>query len=88
MAPPAVRVLRTLPPRLAGAVIRFCDERLSQNPYRVTRELGAEPTGLRSGYVGIGFRVLVRIDDDDQVVQVVRMAYRADAYRWAGRRAR
>jgi mRNA-degrading endonuclease RelE of RelBE toxin-antitoxin system len=48
---------------------------------RVTKPLGAELEGLRSGYVGISYRVLVRIDQDDRVVQVMRIAHRAAAYR-------
>lgn len=81
LTPPAIRALHQLPPRLADAVIRFCDEPLATDPYRVTKPLGAELDGQRTGYVGIGFRVLVRIDDDERVVYVMRMAYRADAYR-------
>lgn len=80
-APPALRTLHKLPPRLADAVLRFCSEPLAENPYRVTKPLGAELADQRSGYVGIGFRVLVRISDDERVVYVVRMAHRADAYR-------
>ncbi|MFD6031130.1 type II toxin-antitoxin system RelE/ParE family toxin [Cellulosimicrobium funkei] len=81
LSPPAARTLYQLPPRLADAVIRFCHEPLASNPYRVTKALGAELAGQRAGYVGIGFRVLVRIDDDQRLVTVMRMAYRADAYR-------
>jgi mRNA interferase RelE/StbE len=80
LTPPATRVLYTLPPRLADAVIRFCEEALAVNPYRVTKTLGAELEGQRAGYVGIGFRVLVRINDDERRVYVMRMAYRADVY--------
>lgn len=79
--PPAVRTLQRLPPRLADAVLRYCAEPLAENPYRVTKPLGAELAGQRAGYVGVGFRVLIRIDDESRIVHVVRLAYRADAYR-------
>mgnify|MGYP001507653951 FL=1 len=81
LSPPAARMLYQLPPRLADAVIRFCDDPLASTPDRVTNARGAELAGRRAGYVGIGFRVLVRIDDDQRLVTVMRMAYRADAYR-------
>ena len=43
--------------------------------------LAAELDGLRAGYVGIAYRVLVRIDEDNRVVRVMRIAHRADVYR-------
>ena len=78
---PAARALGRLSPKLADAVLRFLDGPLAENPMRVTRPLGAELDGLRSGYVGISYRVLVRINEDDHLVQVMRIAHRADAYR-------
>ena len=77
---PAVRVLARLPEKLADAVLRFCDGPLAENPLRVTKPLGVELAGMRSGYVGISYRVLVRIDDDARVVYVLRIAHRADVY--------
>lgn len=47
---------------------------------RATKPLGAELEGLRAGYVGIAYRVLVRIDEDARLVQVMRIAHRADIY--------
>jgi mRNA interferase RelE/StbE len=78
---PAARALGRLSPKLADAVLRFLDGPLSENPMRVTKPLGAELEGMRSGYVGISYRVLVHIDEDARVVQVMRIAHRADAYR-------
>ena len=37
--------------------------------------------GLRAGYVGISYRVLVRIDEDARLVLVMRLAHRADMFR-------
>lgn len=78
---PAVRALERLPAKLVDAVLRFLDGPLTQNPMRATKPLGAELEGLRAGYVGISYRVLVRIDEDARLVQVMRIAHRADIYR-------
>jgi mRNA interferase RelE/StbE len=78
---PAARALGRLTPKLVDAVLRFLDGPLSENPLRVTKPLGAELEGLRTGYVGIAYRVLVRVDEDARVVQVMRIAHRADVYR-------
>jgi len=81
LTPPAVRALTKLPPRLADPVLRFLDQPMSDNPWRVTKPLGHELAGMRSGRVGVAFRVLVTIEDDNRVVLVHRIAQRADAYR-------
>lgn len=36
-----------------------------------------ELTGVRSGYVGVSYRVLVELDDAAHVVYVIRIAHRA-----------
>ena len=77
---PAVRALERLPVKLVDAVLRFLDGPLTQNPMRTTKLLGAELEGLRAGYVGISYRVLVRIDEEARLVQVMRIAHRADVY--------
>lgn len=69
-----------MPTKLADAVLRFCDGPLAENPLRVTKPLGAELPGIRSGSVGIAYRVLVKIDEDAHVVFVLRIAHRADVY--------
>jgi len=78
---PALRALQRLEPKFADAVLRFLDGPLTENPLRVTKPLGAELEGQRSGYVGIAYRVVVRVDEDDHVVYVLRIAHRADVYR-------
>jgi len=78
---PAVRALARLEPKIADAVLRFLDGPLAENPIRVTTPLGAELEGQRSGYVGIAYRVVVRVDDDQRIVFVLRIAHRADVYR-------
>jgi mRNA interferase RelE/StbE len=81
IASPAARALGRLSPKLVDAVLRFLDGPLAENPLRVTKPLGAELQGLRSGYVGISYRVLVRIDEENRIVNVMRIDHRADAYR-------
>nr|WP_221244025.1 type II toxin-antitoxin system RelE/ParE family toxin [Cryobacterium roopkundense] len=80
MTGPAVRSLERLPAKLADAVLRFCDGPLADNPLRVTKPLGVELEGMRSGYVGIAYRVLVRIDEHANIVYVLRIVHRADVY--------
>ena len=80
MSSPAVRTLGRLNPKIVDAVLRFLDGPLADNPWRVTKPLGAELEDLRSGYVGISYRVLVRIDEEKRVVYMMRIAHRADAY--------
>lgn len=78
---PAVRALQRLEPKFADAVLRFLDGPLTENPLRVTKPLGAELEGQRSGYVGIAYRVVVRVDVDTRTVFLLRIAHRADVYR-------
>lgn len=78
---PAVRALQRLEPKLAGAVLRFLDGALAENPMRTTKALGAELAGQRSGYVGIAYRVVVRVDEPARTVYVLRIAHRADVHR-------
>ena len=78
---PASRALNGLSPKLAEAVLRFLDGPLAENPMRVTKPLSAELEGLRAGYIGIAYRVLVRVDEEEHLVRVMRIAHRSDIYR-------
>lgn len=78
---PAVRALYRLEPKLADAVLRFLEGPLAENPLRTTKVLGAELEGQRSGYIGIAYRVVVRVDEDARTVYVLRIAHRSDVYR-------
>ncbi len=77
---PAVQALGRLPATLADAVLRFCDGPLAENLLKVAKPLGAELAGQRSGYVGVAYRILVRIDEDARIVYVLRIAHRSDVY--------
>jgi mRNA-degrading endonuclease RelE of RelBE toxin-antitoxin system len=78
---PAVRALHRLEPKLADAVLRFLEGPLAANPLRTTKALGAELEGQRCGYIGIAYRVVVRVDEDARTVFVLRIAHRSDVYR-------
>lgn len=81
LAPPAARALHRLPARVADSVIRFLEGPLAEQPLRVTKPLGRELAGLRAGYIGVAYRVLVSVDSATRVVVVMRIAHRADVYR-------
>ncbi|HIZ37004.1 MAG TPA: type II toxin-antitoxin system RelE/ParE family toxin [Candidatus Ruania gallistercoris] len=78
---PALRALGRIPEKLADAVLALCAGPLAENPLRVTKPLTGQLSKYRSAYVGIAYRMLVRVDHDRRIVYVVRVAHRADAYR-------
>ena len=77
---PARRQLHRLPERVAVAIIEFITIALPADPARRSKPLVGELEGLRSARRG-DYRVLLRIDESEQLVIVVRVAHRADAYR-------
>lgn len=81
LTPPAIRSLSRLAPKFADAALRFIDGPLAENPLRATKPLHGEFEGLRSGYVGTSYRVLIRVDTDERRVHVLAVAHRADVYR-------
>jgi len=76
----ARRQLQRLPGRVAIAIVEFITIDLPLNPSRMSKPLTGELAGLRSARRG-DYRVLLRIDEDERVVTVVRVAHRAHAYR-------
>ena len=76
-----LRALARLEPKYADAVLRFLDGPLTDYPLRVSKPLGAELDGQRSGCVGIAYRVVVRVDEENRTAYVLRIAHRADVYR-------
>ena len=67
---------------MAGAVVvvEFVYGSMAQHPRRVGKALTLGMTGLLSARRG-DYRVIYRVDDDRQVVEVVAVEHRADAYR-------
>ena len=79
-AAPARRALRRLPEKVATAVVEFIYRPLATNPRRVGRPLRLELEGASSGHRG-DYRVVYRIDDRRQRVEVLAIGHRADIYR-------
>jgi mRNA interferase RelE/StbE len=77
---PARRALRRVPEKVASAVVEFCYGSLAANPYRAGKPLRLGLEGLHSARRG-DYRVIYRIDDQAQRVDVVAIEHRADVYR-------
>ncbi|MGB3685540.1 MAG: type II toxin-antitoxin system RelE/ParE family toxin [Ornithinimicrobium sp.] len=76
-SPTARRALIRLPAKVGTAVIELIYGPLATNLHRVSKPLRFELEGLRSARRG-DFRIIYRITD---VVTIVAMEHRADAYR-------
>jgi len=77
---PARRDLSRLPARSALAILVFVDERLVDQPYRRSKELSGELAGRRSARNG-DYRIILTVDDAEQIVWIHRVDHRAQAYR-------
>jgi mRNA-degrading endonuclease RelE of RelBE toxin-antitoxin system len=75
--PTARRALTRLPEKAATAAVEFIYGPLAQNPQRVGKPLRFELEGLHSARRG-DFRIIYRITE---VVTIVAIEHRADAYR-------
>jgi mRNA-degrading endonuclease RelE of RelBE toxin-antitoxin system len=76
----ALHSLKRVPPRIIDAAFAFADTRLTENPLRNTHRLDPPLHPKRSGSVG-PYRVLVEVDQQDNIVWVVKVAYHTDVYR-------
>jgi mRNA-degrading endonuclease RelE of RelBE toxin-antitoxin system len=76
----AIRDLDRLPPRIVPAVIEFLYGPLAEQPRRVGEPLRDDFAGEWGARRG-SYRVLHRLDEDDDRVIVTRVAHRGDAYR-------
>jgi mRNA interferase RelE/StbE len=77
---PARRALARLPEKAATAAVEFIYGSLAASPQRVGKPLKLGLAGLHSARRG-DYRVIYRINDDDQRIDVVAIEHRADAYR-------
>ncbi|MDQ1683176.1 MAG: mRNA interferase RelE/StbE [Frankiaceae bacterium] len=81
VAPTAARALRVLlPEAVAEAVVEFITGDLLVEPTRVGKPLLRELEGVFSARRGV-YRVLYEIDHEGQMVNVLDIAHRSDAYR-------
>jgi len=78
--PEAGRGLHRLPTKVAVAIIEFITGPVAENLVRVSKPLTNELRTYGSAHRG-DYRVLIRIDESTQVVLVVRIDHRANAYR-------
>lgn len=76
----AQRDLAKLREKVATAVVEFIYGGLAANPRRVGHELTLQLAGLHSARRG-DFRVLYRIEEDQEEVVIVRIDHRSDVYR-------
>ena len=80
VAASAERQLARLPGRIAAAVVEFLLRPLCENPRQVGHPLQQELAGLWSARRG-AYRVIYEIDEDERVVDVLRIEHRSDVYR-------
>ncbi|CAB4572382.1 unannotated protein [freshwater metagenome] len=80
VAASAERQLARLPERIAAAVVEFLLGPLCENPRQVGHPLQRELAGLWSARRG-AYRVIYEIDEDERVVDVLRIEHRSDVYR-------
>jgi mRNA interferase RelE/StbE len=78
--PTARRALARLPEKVATAVVEFSYGSLADNPRRVGKPLKLGLAGLYSARRG-DYRPIYRIDNHLQVVTVIAIEHRSDAYR-------
>jgi mRNA-degrading endonuclease RelE of RelBE toxin-antitoxin system len=77
---PGRRDLTRLPPRIAQVILTYVDERLAENPQRLSKSLQGSLEGLRSARSG-DYRVLFRLDEERERLFIIRVDHRAHAYR-------
>lgn len=77
---PARRALSRHPEKIGTAVVEFCYGALAENPYRVGKALRFDLAGLHSARRG-DFRVVYRIVEAHQRLDVVAIEHRSDVYR-------
>jgi len=76
----AARSLERIPGPVAAAVVEFITGALVEQPRRVGKPLSRQLSGYWSARRG-AYRVVYAVDDDANLVLVVRIEHRADVYR-------
>jgi mRNA-degrading endonuclease RelE of RelBE toxin-antitoxin system len=80
VAASAERRLSRLPPKIASAVVEFMLGPLVDNPRRVGKPLLRELSGYLAARRGV-YRIIYRVDDETQTIEVVRIDHRSRVYR-------
>ena len=76
----AGQLAEKLPKSAAAACVKFVFGPLAENPQRVGRALRAPFTGQWRARRGV-YRVRYRIDETEEIVYVLDIDHRSDAYR-------
>lgn len=76
----AIRGLNRLPTKVATAIVEFMTVTLVENPQQLSKPLRGDLEEYRSARRG-DYRILIRIDEDERVILVIRVDHRAHAYR-------
>lgn len=76
----AERDLLRLPEKIGTACVEFIFGALAESPYRVSGALSGPFAGLRSARRG-SYRIIYRIDEQRQQIDVVHIDHRSDVYR-------
>jgi mRNA interferase RelE/StbE len=76
----AERDIARLPEKIAAACVEFIFGPLAENSYRVGADLRGQLAGLRSARRG-SYRVIYKIDEDRDRIDVVHIDHRGDVYR-------
>lgn len=84
LAPGVLRSLQSGPPRgiplsAAFAIYEFINGPLRTDPWRVSKPLHDELEGFRGARRG-EYRVILRIDEPNRTINVVRVDHRANIY--------
>ena len=80
ITPEGLRHLDRLPENVRAAALEAILGPIAENPARLGRPLVGELEGLYSARRG-DYRVIYEIDDDAQVVVILRVQHRRDVYR-------
>jgi mRNA interferase RelE/StbE len=81
--PSAQRDLSRLPLKVVEAAVEFIEGVLAESPWRVGKPLHEPFEGLWSAR-RLDYRIVFSLNDEEIVIEIVRVAYRADAYRPRG----
>ena len=73
-------ISETLPESVAWAALGLINGPLLANPYRVGAPLEDELAGKYGARIGPEYRLVYRIDDEQRIVEVLRIGRRADVY--------
>lgn len=74
------RVTSGLPKKVVAMIIKFCNGRLTEDPYAAGKPMKGSRAGTYSARRG-QYRIIYRIDDDLIIVEVLRAGHRSGVYR-------